>query len=316
MKKNVFLNKLLLPTWAILFFNSSCIFGNCSGLEKDAIFLKHPDSTFIQKSIDVDKDGRMDLVISSAPYQGDSLFCYINRGDGFELELETVNFSMDGGHVFKDVISLSSSDMGFSVVTYFPDRGFEEKVYDILYINNDWVLSTVYYEAIDWQNSPSEVISNAYCFENLSLNDNFEQVEQAISRSAEFLSAADFKGLYINPSKLLKMVENKDFCFVKTTIGLINLLRRHPVFSENVVDYNNIGYYLEQAGMFDEAVLVLKEVVSYRPNRVVAYINLGDAYWGLEEYEKAKQAYGTYIEQMKSSGKESRIPSRVFERVE
>lgn len=316
MKKNVFLNRLLLPTWAILCFNTSCICGERSGLAKDAIFLRHPDSTFIRKSIDVNKDGSMDLVISSAPYQGDSLFCYINRGDGFELELETINFSMDGGHVFKDVISLSSSDIGFSVVTYFPDRGFEEKVYDILYINNDWVLSTVYYETIDWQNSTSEVISNAYCFENLSLKDNFEQVMEAISRSAEFLSVGDSKGLYINPSKLLEMVENKDFCFVKTKIGFNNLLLRHPVSSENVVDYNNIGYYLEQAGMFDEAVFVLREVVSYNPDRVVAYINLGDAYWGLEDYEQAKQAYGTYIVQMKFNGRESRIPSRVFDRVE
>ena len=316
MKINVFLNRLTVSIWAILHLNTSCLYGNYSRLEKDAIFLKYPESSFIHKSIDVNMDGSMDFVISSAPYQGDSLFCYINRGDGFELVLEAVNFSMDGGHVFKDVIALSSNDMGFSVVTYFPSRGFEEKVYDVLYTNNDWVLSKVYYETIDWQNRPSEVISYAYYFENLSLKDNFEQVMEAISRSAEFLSAGDFKGLDINPSKLLEMVEKKDFSFDKTKPGFNNLLLRHPVSSDNVVDYNNIGYYLEQAGMFDEAVLVLKEVVSYRPNRVVAYINLGDAYWGLEEYEKAKQAYATYIEQMKSSGKESRVPSRVLERVE
>jgi len=83
----------------------------------------------------------------------------------------------------------------------------------------------------------------------------------------------------------------------------------------NVVYYNNIGYYLDEAGYHEGAIYVLNEVVSAFPNRTVAYINLGDAYWELEKHTEAREAYQTYIHLMRENNREQRIPQRVFDRV-
>jgi len=88
-----------------------------------------------------------------------------------------------------------------------------------------------------------------------------------------------------------------------------------PVSLSNVVHYNNIGYYLDEAGYHEGAIYVLNEVVSAFPNRTVAYINLGDAYWGLEKYSEAREAYQTYIRLMRENNREQRIPQRVLDRV-
>lgn len=79
---------------------------------------------------------------------------------------------------------------------------------------------------------------------------------------------------------------------------------------------NDKAYYLEQAKYYQESILILSKVIEITPSRTVAYINLGDAYWGLKEYDKAKQAYRTYIAQMKANGKEAKIPDRILERVQ
>ncbi len=83
----------------------------------------------------------------------------------------------------------------------------------------------------------------------------------------------------------------------------------------NITSYNNTAYYLEHLGFYSEAIYVLENLLSYFPNRTVAYINLGDAYWGLEEKDNARQAYQKYIELMKANGKESKIPQRIFDRI-
>lgn len=83
----------------------------------------------------------------------------------------------------------------------------------------------------------------------------------------------------------------------------------------NVVHYNNIGYYLDESGYHEGAIYILNEVVSAFPNRTVAYINLGDAYWGLEQHTEAREAYQTYIRLMRENNREQRIPQRVFDRV-
>ncbi|WP_324172518.1 tetratricopeptide repeat protein [Sulfurimonas sp.] len=78
---------------------------------------------------------------------------------------------------------------------------------------------------------------------------------------------------------------------------------------------NDIAFFLEQTKNYDEAIYLLEKILEKYPNRTVAYINLGDAYWGLANKEKAKQAYSTYIKQMKEKGKERKIPKVVLERI-
>ena len=92
-------------------------------------------------------------------------------------------------------------------------------------------------------------------------------------------------------------------------------LERYPLTPNNLSKYNDIGYFLEQKGLYHESVYLLNKVITKFPNRTPAYLNFGDAYWELKDHVKAKQAYNTYITLMKKSGKEAKIPKRVYERV-
>jgi hypothetical protein len=90
-----------------------------------------------------------------------------------------------------------------------------------------------------------------------------------------------------------------------------------PLNKNNAVQYNDIGYYLEQAECYEEAIYVLRKVLEKYPDRVVAYLNIADAYWGINDTEEAGKSYRKYLELMKSQGKDlSRIPKRVHERIE
>jgi hypothetical protein len=46
----------------------------------------------------------------------------------------------------------------------------------------------------------------------------------------------------------------------------------------------------------------------------VAYLNLADSYWGLNNKALAAQAYKRYASLMTDAGKVSKIPTRVAER--
>ena len=78
---------------------------------------------------------------------------------------------------------------------------------------------------------------------------------------------------------------------------------------------NDIAFFLELTKNYNESIYLLEKILEKFPNRTVAYLNLGDAYWGLDDKTKAKEAYQTYIKQMKENGKEKKIPKVVLERV-
>ena len=93
------------------------------------------------------------------------------------------------------------------------------------------------------------------------------------------------------------------------------MLPQKPIEKKTLTTYNNIAYYLQKAGVNKEAVYLLEKILEKFPKRMVAYYNLGDAYWALGDKKKAKKAYSTYIKMMKAKGKEKRIPKVVKQRV-
>ncbi|CAA0148843.1 tetratricopeptide repeat protein [Tenacibaculum maritimum] len=93
------------------------------------------------------------------------------------------------------------------------------------------------------------------------------------------------------------------------------LLENIAIDKNNLSKYNNIAYYLEQSGLYTEAIYLLERIIKQYPNRTVAYINLGDSYWGVGSFEKAKKTYQIYVKQMQKKGKEVIIPKRVLERI-
>ena len=88
------------------------------------------------------------------------------------------------------------------------------------------------------------------------------------------------------------------------------------ITKSNVSIFNDIAYYIQLCGDNYTASYLLNEISVKYPKRVVTYLNLGDAYWELENERAAKQNYNEYVSQMKAKGKESKIPQRVFDRVQ
>ncbi len=96
----------------------------------------------------------------------------------------------------------------------------------------------------------------------------------------------------------------------------IRLVKDLTITHEHLTFYNDKAYYLEQSGLYEEAINLLEKIINQHPNRTVAYINLGDAYWGLGNKDKAQQTYKTYVKQMKANAKGTKIPKQVLERIE
>ncbi len=93
------------------------------------------------------------------------------------------------------------------------------------------------------------------------------------------------------------------------------MLKKIPLSTKNIVQYNNIAFYLEQSGLYKESIYVLREILKKDPNRVVAWLNLADAQWGDGKKTEAKSSYQKYISLMKSQKKDlKKIPQRVYDR--
>lgn len=86
-------------------------------------------------------------------------------------------------------------------------------------------------------------------------------------------------------------------------------------YIENMDKLNNTAYYFEQSKNYKESIFLLKEIIKKEPNRVVAWLNIADAYWGNNQKKEAKEAYQKYISLMKSQKKDlKKIPQRAQER--
>ncbi len=95
--------------------------------------------------------------------------------------------------------------------------------------------------------------------------------------------------------------------------NIIKLIELNYFSKENITIYNDTAYYLQQANANDEAIFLLEKIIEKYPNRTVAYLNLADAYIGINDKEKSKENYKKYIELMKQDNKEEKIPKRVLE---
>jgi len=130
-------------------------------------------------------------------------------------------------------------------------------------------------------------------------------------KSYENISYLSFKNF------LMMINDDKNY----TNYNVINIdtidgfLQKVPFSNNSVIKYNNIAYYLQKTGANQESAYLLEKIIEKFPDRTVAYLNLGDAYYGLGDKAKVTQVYQTYIDQMKTKGWDKKIPKRVTERL-
>ena len=126
------------------------IFSNNISLQKKrSIFSNYENNeSYFIKTFDVNKDGIVDKIVSNKAYQGSDLFVfYGNNENEYNLNLETTNFSEDGGNIIQDIIPIPKSK-GLAVKTSFPDRGYYEKEYYLIPENNIWILRNTIYKTM------------------------------------------------------------------------------------------------------------------------------------------------------------------------
>jgi|GEM_PF-3238372 len=96
---------------------------------------------------------------------------------------------------------------------------------------------------------------------------------------------------------------------------IYNLISVSSINLKNITKYNDIAYYLEKTNAYKESIYLLEKILEKYPKRIVAYLNIADAYWGDKNKNKAIKNYKLYLSQMKKNGKEKKIPKKVFQRI-
>jgi len=133
------------------------------------------------RDIDFNKDGIADKIVSNEKYQGDELYLFVNKNNQYNLILETINLSEDGGKIIGDIIATSKGDEVFKIHTYFPDRGNLQATHFISYTNNKWLLKRTIYETSSLTESEDTYICDVaqnIPLEELNTANGFEEFKQ------------------------------------------------------------------------------------------------------------------------------------------
>ena len=121
------------------------------------------DNKYFIKSFDINKDGFLDKIVSSKPYEGKNLFVFFgDRKSEYKIVLETVNFSEDGGNQISDIIQTKD---GFVIKTKFPDRGDSQSSYYLTHLNNSFYLKKIKDEFYSWQDQNSKICVQNFNFD-------------------------------------------------------------------------------------------------------------------------------------------------------
>lgn len=102
---------------------------------------------------DIDMDGVLDKIVSSAQNAGTELIFFKSLGGEYRKVLVSTNFTEDGGKVLGEIKQTPESAGGKGIVsigTFFP-RGMDVATHYITYSDNEWWLSRTVYEVSDWR---------------------------------------------------------------------------------------------------------------------------------------------------------------------
>jgi hypothetical protein len=253
-------------------------------------------------------------------YQDKIVFdIYIQNGKGYDKVLS----SSINEHTFSDTEYFKNANLyndtkgGISIVGFC--CGNQKTVENFYYTYNDEVKNWLLNKTFTYSYNQDYTINYDVSFpiESVSINNITYpklNVPTQVERNAYYKNVLSdllrkFKSLYTTKSKSIDLSDYPKYI-------LFDVLDAIPISNETVSQYNDLAYYLQQTShekLF--AQYVLERITTIFPERIVAYINLGDTYWDLENFEKAKQAYRKYISLMKAAGNENKVPIIVWKRV-
>ncbi|MEN4758761.1 tetratricopeptide repeat protein [Chryseobacterium sp. C39-AII1] len=242
--------------------------------------------------IDINKDGVKDKVASNR--EGNELLFYIKNGNQYNKVFQGDNYTMDGLYFPVKIMGFAEDSNVLYIKNIFSGAGGQTIEYFYTYDNNKWKLSKSIETSSDNLNTKVCEIENKKSNEKVCVKmDNKELV-----------------------SNIIKNIQLKKNIDLYTKEFIFSLLNTYPITSFSVTKYNDLAFQLEKENKFDAGIFLLKKIIQKFPSRVVAYLNLADNYWAINDKDLAKKNYKKYIELMKSQNKDqSKIPQRVFERI-
>ena len=279
-------------------------------------YVSNPD--YLEYNFDINRDEKLDKIFSHKEYKGDELVFFIRENDKFKFALKSINFTEDGGRIIESIESSNNNETVLKINTFFPNGETNEASYYISY-DDDWYLSKTIFRISNWKENS---LINKVCTisQNLLLRtlNKPENLSKIKNLPIEYEREKYCENLYVLPKsvsdfeKMIKVEQNEN---LKEIEIYRDFLKKYPLSKNNVTAYNNSAYYLEKKGLYPQSIMISEKIIEKFPTRTVAFINLGDAYWGLGKTEKAKEAYSEYVSQMEAQNKSSKIPPRVLERI-
>ncbi|WP_324711334.1 hypothetical protein [Pseudomonas citronellolis] len=130
--------------------------------------------------------------------------------------------------------------------------------------------------------------------------DDFKKIEMLLSegKSSTLYKVTDKDKLTI------EKIPSPDFAYELSTI----------VGTAKPENINNYAYFLQQNDENIPAAIILKSIHDKYPERIVATLNLTDAYWGLGMKKAACPLYVEYVSKMNNAGKRLKIPKSALQR--
>ncbi|HEX8575911.1 MAG TPA: hypothetical protein VF677_06415 [Flavobacterium sp.] len=267
---------------------------------------------------DFDRDDNKDFLLREKSEGKLSVQIFLNKGNKMEkVESFTITPEFFSDEQYFKNADVYNKNNGVISITGFCCGNFktiETHFYNYNQEAKTWILDKICQHIISYgpiSEYELEYPTKAISISGKVLNNIIPQSNAQRKISAEkLLSESLYKFTKMEIKAIANVTVKEDFY---TFLELIKLV---PISKENVGKYNDLGYYLQQTKTEDgKAQLILEEVVKKFPDRTVAYINLADSYWDVKSYDEAKTSYNKYIDLMKKSGKEAKIPKKVLERV-
>jgi hypothetical protein len=155
--------------------------------------------------------------------------------------------------------------------------------------------------------APTEQVARVVGCPTIGMEGPYRYESDSQAKNEINAELVEFRAAKIDQSEIKRYLEYFPSYNVSELISYIN--------SSNVQDINDLAFFLSENGRSYDAIPVLEKIVKNFPARIVAKLNLADAYWDNGFKDLAIPFYAEYSSKMKSSGFEAKIPERVRNRI-